>query len=137
MTRATGRYVAEICVELGDKELVHAGLLLWHDTDHFLRLEVWRLSEKRVAILLGLEQSGGSGLVGRGHLDDGPVWLRLEREATAVRGLCSVDGKRWLAAGSVPFDSHETEQVGLAAHCARADAQVWFRDFRLWRAAAP
>jgi hypothetical protein len=133
LTPAIGTYVVETEVELGDAERVYAGFLVWQDADHFLRFEVLRLSADRTAIWFEVHAPGASGLVGRGHLDSGPIRLRLERDENGVRGFCCPHGEKWLAAGSVPFAVRETESVGLTAHSALTNAQAWFRYFRLWR----
>ena len=51
----------------------------------------------------------------RGRLTGDRIWLRLERQGTSVRALCSADGVAWFTAGDVEFPYREGEQVGVHA----------------------
>jgi regulation of enolase protein 1 (concanavalin A-like superfamily) len=137
MATVAGEYVAQTRVEVGEIGEIHAGLLIWQDAQNFLRLEVFRLASDRVSVQMSAMVSGSFLNVGRGNLDRGPIWLRVERRGDEVRGLCSLDGERWLTAGAVPFSASEWEQVGLVAHCQWANAQVWFDEFSIWQEASP
>ncbi len=75
-----------------------AGILLWSDSDNFIRLE-------RAALLRGgkvlphvafLEQEGGyGGAVHNEGFREGPCWLRMERKGSQILGAISGDGLAW------------------------------------------
>ena len=81
-------------------------------------------------------------ILGRGWLPGEHAWLRLERQATRVRALCSADGTEWFTAGEVEFPAQEDERVGLHAigmidrtiyHGAYPDGTaIHFASFDVW-----
>lgn len=132
MVTVSGDYAAQVRAEVGEIGSICAGMLLWQDERHFLRLEIHRIGADRLALLLNGSVEGAFANVGRGNLDRGPIWLRVERRHHEVRGLCSTDGERWLTAGSATALKADAEQVGLVAHCQWANAWAWFSEFCLW-----
>jgi hypothetical protein len=125
-------YVAQTRVELDSGAEVFGGLLLWRDEQHFVRLEIRPTRWEWEAIRLEACVAGAFGQVGRGHCKRGPIWLRLERTAEQVRGLCSEDGESWLLCGSVPLAPGRTELVGLAALSQGDSGMAWFDAFTWW-----
>jgi hypothetical protein len=89
------------------------GLLLWQDKEHYLALERGRWGAADIAFRGCLENQDR--LIGRGRLPGEQVWLRLERQGSRVRALCSAGGQEWLTAGEVEFAARDGEQVGLHA----------------------
>jgi hypothetical protein len=147
-----GDFVLQTRVELGHQAAVSAGLLVWRDERHFARLELrpmlwWRDDQhfagqalrstrwERAAVSLHACVAGRFRLIGRGHCERRPMWLRLERVGEELRGLCSADGERWLAAGSVRLPRGETEQVGLAAIQRGPISRAWFDQLLIWQGA--
>jgi regulation of enolase protein 1 (concanavalin A-like superfamily) len=130
-----GDFVAQTRVELGASRDVYAGLLLWQDEQHFVRLEMHRVpgQEKRAGIDLSACVRGRFRSVGRGQCERRPIWLRLERMGEWLHGLCSADGEHWLACGSVLMEPGKEESVGLLAHTQFPGDQAWFDSLLLWR----
>src|SRR5262249_20187672 len=103
MARVQGDYIAQTRVDLGNAIGTGAGLLVWQDETHFVRLEVYRdqTLEQRAVMVLEACVAGSYRNIGRGHCERRPMWLRVERVGEEVWGLCSVDGEHWLTCGSV------------------------------------
>ena len=114
-------------MELGQGTQGLAGLLVWWDERHFVRVELQlrSLRWERAAVHLEACVAGKFSQVGRGQCERGAVWLRVERVGNEVRGLCSADGEQWLACGSVSVPSGAAE-VGLAAISHGPGAHAWF-----------
>jgi predicted ATPase/regulation of enolase protein 1 (concanavalin A-like superfamily) len=135
VTTVRGDFVAQTRVELEQNTQVLAGLLVWRDEHHFARLELQYQSERweRPAVHLEACVGGKFQIIGRGQHEHRPVWLRIERRGSEVRGLCSADGEQWLACGSVCLPPGETEEVGVAAINLGPGALAWFDTLLLWR----
>jgi hypothetical protein len=121
------------------------GLVLWKDSNHFLRVDRGRFGPEDILFLGNL--GGQPSFFGRGRLplnDAGRVYLRLERIAGRVRALCSADGTQWFTLGGVDFPVVDPIQVGVlaignidrliypAAH--PEDTAIRFTSFQLWNA---
>jgi hypothetical protein len=89
------------------------GLLLWADHDNFLVLERGALGPSQVWLRGRL--AGRDIVVGRGSWRGDALWLRLERQDTRVRALCSADGQAWVTVGAVEFPHTVGQHVGLHA----------------------
>jgi regulation of enolase protein 1 (concanavalin A-like superfamily) len=132
VTRVQGDFVAQTRVELGEGGDVYAGLLVWQDPHHFVRLELHRVPGKRAGVDLAACVEGRFHLIGRGNCERRPVWLRLERVGDELRGFSSADGEQWLAYGTVRMPHGKDEVVGLAAHSTYPNDHAWFDAFYLW-----
>jgi len=130
-----GDFVAQTRVDLGASQDLYAGLLLWQDEEHFVRLEMHRVpgQEQRAGIDLSACVGGRFRSVGRGQCERCPTWLRMERRGEWLHGLCSTDGQQWLACGSVLMGPDQEESVGLLAHTQFPGDQAWFDSLYLWR----
>jgi regulation of enolase protein 1 (concanavalin A-like superfamily) len=127
-----GDYIAQVRVELGTRGKAFAGLLVWRDAQHFVRLDMRNDSSQRTVVNLQACVASRFRAIGRGQCDPGPMWLRLERVGEVIRGLCSMDSENWLTCGTVRLPAGETEQVGLAAIYREDGAHAWFDSFELW-----
>lgn len=95
-----------------------AGLLLWQDSNHYVRLE-------RAAILKGTQvisyinferRRGGRMASSEGTaIPEAPVVLRLERSGGRLFGSFSPDGERWTPLPEMALDFAEDLKVGGAA----------------------
>jgi S1-C subfamily serine protease/regulation of enolase protein 1 (concanavalin A-like superfamily) len=75
-----------------------AGLLIWSDSDNFIRLEraALRRGPRVFAQIAFLEQEGGyGGAVHNVGYRDGPCYLRLERRGSRIFGAVSDNGTAW------------------------------------------
>jgi DNA-binding SARP family transcriptional activator/regulation of enolase protein 1 (concanavalin A-like superfamily) len=135
MATVTGDFVVQTRVDLGASRDVFAGLLVWQDNEHFVRLELHRVPAegKRACVELDLYIGGRFQFVGRGHCERRSMWLRVERVGERLHGLCSADGEHWLACGSVIMEQGKEERVGLLAHAQFPGDHAWFDSFLLWR----
>jgi regulation of enolase protein 1 (concanavalin A-like superfamily) len=136
MTTASGDFVAQTRVELGQGIRTLAGLLVWWDERHFVRLELQFRSMRweRATVHLEACVAGKFSQFGRGQCERGAVWLRVERIGNEVRGLCSEDGEQWLTCGSVSVPG-DTAEVGLATISHGLGAHAWFDSFTFWQQA--
>jgi regulation of enolase protein 1 (concanavalin A-like superfamily) len=102
-----------------------AGLLLWQDSNHYVRLE-------RAAILRGsqlipylnFEQRTGGRMVSSQAtpIPDEPVVLRMERRGGRLFASCSPDAKRWTPLPEMGLDFAADLRVGVAAVNTATDA---------------
>jgi hypothetical protein len=117
------------------------GLLLWKDSENFLRLE--RGGGGRDAISFGGCLGDEDVIIGRGRLTSDRVLLRIERTGGRVNALCSPDGEEWFTVGQVEFPVEDPVQIGLHA-IGNIDRTIYagaypegtairFESFQLWR----
>jgi predicted ATPase/class 3 adenylate cyclase/regulation of enolase protein 1 (concanavalin A-like superfamily) len=138
MTAVQGDFVAQTHVELGQGIQGLAGLLVWWDEQHFVRLELQfrRLRWERAGVQLEACVAGEFCHVGRGQFNRGAIWLRVERVGEEVRTLCSQDGEQWFTCGAVSVPSGPAE-VGLAAISHGPGSHAWFDSFTVWQLDTP
>jgi tetratricopeptide (TPR) repeat protein len=105
--------VQAVCGPVSAEHPASGGLLLWQNERNYLVLERGHWGAGDIAFRGCL--AGEDCYLGRGYLPGARVWLRLQRQGTQVRALCSADGEHWFSAGSVGFSRAEGEQVGLHA----------------------
>ncbi len=114
---------------------IGAGLLIWSDSDNFIRLE--RASMLRSGKLLPhlefVEQEGGYG--GAAYVEpfrDGACHLRLERNGSRIIGAVSADGTTWKAFKPVDTIWPERLKVGMAViTTSSSPVSVRFENFEL------
>jgi hypothetical protein len=105
--------VQAVCGPASDEKPAIGGLLLWQDKEHYLVLEWGHWGAADIAFRGCLDNEDR--FLGRGRLVGEQVWLRLERQGSSVRALCSMEGTAWFTAGDVEFPAREREQVGVHA----------------------
>jgi hypothetical protein len=105
--------VQTVCGPVSDAQPAIGGLLLWQDQAHYLVLERGHWGAADIAFRGCLDNVDR--YLGRGRLVSEWVWLRLERQGSQVRALCSADGQEWLTAGAIEFAAQADEQVGVHA----------------------
>jgi DNA-binding SARP family transcriptional activator/regulation of enolase protein 1 (concanavalin A-like superfamily) len=132
MVEVRGDFVAETRVELGETSSVQAGLLLWAGEKDFVRLERVRSRSHADGVNLEAETDHQFRCLGRGSFTSRAVWLRLERQGSQVRGLCSADRQQWWACGSGSFVSDDVVQVGMACVVQEPGASACFKRFTVW-----
>jgi DNA-binding SARP family transcriptional activator/regulation of enolase protein 1 (concanavalin A-like superfamily) len=132
MATVRGDFVAQTRVELGQHVDLHAGLLVWQDEQHWVRLELWAANREGAAVHMQAFLAGQFRSIGRGVCDRRPMWLRVERQGQEVHGLCSADGMQWLTCGVARLAQGEKEQVGLAVIWKGPGSLAWFDTFLLW-----
>jgi hypothetical protein len=120
------------CVDLADAADIYAGLLVWQGEHHFARLQLHRVPGTRAGVDLAACVDGRFRVVGRGNGERRPTWLRLVRTGDELRGLCSADGRHWLACGTMRMPRRKQEVVGLTAHSTYPDDHAWFKTLLLW-----
>jgi hypothetical protein len=129
-----------ICLAASDAQPGIGGLMLWEDEKNYLVLEHGHWGAADIAFRGCLDNEDR--FLGRGRLPGEQVWLRLERQGSRVRTLCSADGEEWLTAGDVEFPRREGEQVGVHAigmidrtiYCGAfpAGTAIRFASFAMW-----
>lgn len=103
--------VQTICTPVTTDRPAMGGIVLWHDGANYLRL-AWGAQGAEEITLLGCLDNRDLYL-GRGHLPGAvAVHLRMEREDSNVRALCSVDDRTWFRIAAVPFPAEGALQVG-------------------------
>jgi tetratricopeptide (TPR) repeat protein len=135
--------VQTICAPVTDARPALGGLLLWKDTENYLRLDRGTMGEHDV--FFGGCLGNQDVVIGRGRLPLGAsrrVFLRLQRVGERVNALCSADGENWFTVGHVVFPVEDPVQVGLHAignidravyHGAYPDGTaIRFESFWLW-----
>jgi regulation of enolase protein 1 (concanavalin A-like superfamily) len=117
-----------------------AGLLLWLDADHFIRLERFAaLRNGRVGAFLNFERHELGRPVGRNNarLEEGDVYLKLERRGGQVLASFSTDGRDWGEARTLEIDWPARLSVGLdAVNSAFSPVSVRFEGFSIGKPAA-
>jgi hypothetical protein len=136
--------VQTTCDPMSDARPAIGGLLLWQDREHYLVLERGHWGTADISLRRCWDNEDR--IVGRGWLPGEHAWLRLERQGTTVRALCSADGAAWFSAGAIEFAVRAGEQVGVHA-IGLIDRTIYqgaypegtaicFRSVELWTAAA-
>jgi regulation of enolase protein 1 (concanavalin A-like superfamily) len=95
-----------------------AGLLVWSDSDNYIRLERGALLRKdKISTTVAFEEREG-GYRGAVHNDAapvGPVYLRMERKGSRISGAISPDGTTWKKLKPIDTVWPAKLKVGLAA----------------------
>ena len=110
----------------GTVPFLGAGLLVWADKDHFVRLErcAWVLPDgRRLGYPPLLELYSGDEFVAFSRppvpaaefLGGGDVWLRLDRAGDTFTARVGTDGKEWTTAGEFVAELPKAVRVGVAA----------------------
>ena len=110
----------------GAVPFVGAGLLLWSDRDHFVRLErcAWLIPDGRRVCSPPLFEAvaGGEvhdlnkpGVLAADFLGGGDVWLRLDRHGNTLTARFSRDGTDWETAGEFTLELPTKVQIGPSA----------------------
>jgi hypothetical protein len=111
---AAGRFALQaVCSPAPNGRPAVGGLVLWKSPREYLRLDAGSLGPHMVAF--GGCIDNRDLVVGRGRLEAGPTWLRLERCGATVSALCSPDGQSWSSAGNVNFGAGDPLEAGLFA----------------------
>jgi|GEM_PF-1049816 len=75
-----------------------AGILVWSDTDNFIRLERAAVNRNgKINTYVSFEEFEG-GTKGASHseaMQGGDCWVRMERKGSRIHGSISFDGKTW------------------------------------------
>jgi adenylate cyclase len=111
---ASGEFVVQtVCLPAEHETPAIGGLLLWRDSQNYLRLDRGTRGRAEIAFSGCLENEDV--LLGRGRLPAESVYLRLERVGGRVNALCSADGRRWFTVGQAAFPEGDPVEVGLHA----------------------
>jgi S1-C subfamily serine protease/regulation of enolase protein 1 (concanavalin A-like superfamily) len=117
-----------------------AGLLLWLDADHFIRLERGAgLRNKRVGAFLLFERHELGQAVARNnaYLEQGDVYLKIERRGGQILGWFSTDGREWAEAKPMEVHWPAGLSVGLEALTSSfSPMSVRFEEFSIRQPAA-
>jgi regulation of enolase protein 1 (concanavalin A-like superfamily) len=113
-----GNFTMETLVEFDPQEVYQgAGLLVWQDENHFLRLEFgfggMGGGAKNVVFVTG--EDGGLGLVGSIDLPDTlkRIELRLQRSGNLFTAYWRQVGGTWQKIGSTNFTLNSTVNIGI------------------------
>ncbi|MCW4023766.1 MAG: DUF1349 domain-containing protein [Candidatus Bathyarchaeota archaeon] len=109
----TGNFEATTCVS-GDfsQSGFRGGLLIWKDTDNYMRLEKWGTNQ---VLMYGVLD--GTVSYQQGTLPDSynPLYLKLEKSGTTITGSWSSNGIAWNTVKSYTFNAADPVQIGLFA----------------------
>jgi regulation of enolase protein 1 (concanavalin A-like superfamily) len=112
-----------------------AGLLVWSDSDNFIRLEraAMQRGGRVISSVAFLEQEGGyGGAVHNVSLPAGNCFLRLERKGSRIHGAISQDGAAWKNLKPIDTVWPEKLKVGLMAlSTSSSPFTVTFEEFDL------
>ncbi|MCW4017591.1 MAG: DUF1349 domain-containing protein [Candidatus Bathyarchaeota archaeon] len=88
----------------------HAGLLVYSDDDHFMRVEIRDVNKVQIG-----GKNGGSFVYTQDSLGSAidPIYLKLEKTSTTVKGYWSSDGSTWDEFGSYTLTVSDPTQIGL------------------------
>jgi regulation of enolase protein 1 (concanavalin A-like superfamily) len=95
-----------------------AGIIIWSDSDNFIRLERGALlrRDKITATVAFEEREGGyRGAVHNITSQQGPVYLRLERKGSRISGAVSTDDSKWRVLKPIDTVWPAKLKVGLSA----------------------
>jgi regulation of enolase protein 1 (concanavalin A-like superfamily) len=95
-----------------------AGLLLWLDADHYIRMERGAaLNKGRIAAVLLLERHELGRVVARNNarIEEGDFYLKIERRGGRIVGSYGTDGRAWAEAKAIEVDWPARLNVGLDA----------------------
>ena len=116
-----------------------AGLLLWLDADHFIRLErAAALRNERVGAFLMFERHELGRTVARhnAYVEEGDVYLKVERRGGRIRAWYGTDGRDWAEARAMDVDWPARLSVGLdAVTSAFSPMSVRFEEFSIGKPA--
>jgi Trypsin-like peptidase domain/Protein of unknown function (DUF1349) len=116
-----------------------AGLRLWFDSDHCLRIERGAVRRNgRIGALLLFERHELGRPVGRNNafLEEGDVYLKLERRGRQVNVYYGTDGEQWAEARPMQIEWPARVNVGLGAvNVASSPLSVRFEAFSVGKLA--
>jgi S1-C subfamily serine protease/regulation of enolase protein 1 (concanavalin A-like superfamily) len=95
-----------------------AGLLVWSDSDNFIRLErgaILRAGRRGSYVAFEEREGGYRGAVHNEVFTAGACYLRLERKGSRILGAVSTDGMRWKQLQPIDTVWPAKLKVGLAA----------------------
>ena len=112
-----------------------AGLLLWLDAGQFIRLERAEvLQEERVGafVLFERHEIDGPALLNTAYLEQGDVYLRIERRGNRISGFYGTDGQQWAEVKPVEVHWPARLKVGLdVVNSAFSPLSVRFEEFSI------
>ncbi|HEY7330432.1 MAG TPA: DUF1349 domain-containing protein [Gemmataceae bacterium] len=112
-----------------------AGIIIWSDSDNFIRLERGALSRNnKVTATVAFEEreAGYRGAVHNITAQPGPVYLRLERKGSRILGAVSFDGSDWRPLKPIDTLWPAKLKVGLTAITSSSQPfEAQFTDFSL------
>jgi regulation of enolase protein 1 (concanavalin A-like superfamily) len=112
-----------------------AGLVLWLDGDHYIRLERGAvLRNSRVGGLLLCQKQDGDGPVVRKNafLEEGDVYLKIERQRGRITCYYGTDGQQWAETGPFEIGWPARLSVGVTAvNSAFSPLSVRFEGFSI------
>jgi regulation of enolase protein 1 (concanavalin A-like superfamily) len=112
-----------------------AGLILWLDNERFIRMERGAVTrDRRVGAFLLFERHdfGQPVLRKNGFLEEGDVYLKIERRGSQVSGSYSTDGQQWVEAEPISINWPARLKVGLdAVNSAFTSLSVRFEEFSI------
>ncbi len=105
---------------------VHAGLLVWKDSTHFMRVEVRDVNKVQIG-----GKNGGAFVATQYSLGSAinPIYLKLEKTGTTITGYWSSDGLNWNSFGSYTLTGSDPVQVGLFVINQNASPATFSTDF--------
>jgi regulation of enolase protein 1 (concanavalin A-like superfamily) len=110
-----------------------AGLLLWLDADHCLRMEcgaVLRNGRVGAFLLFERHELGRPVTRNNAYLEEGDVYLKIERRGNRILAFYGTDGQQWAEAKPMQFEWPARLNVGFAAvNTAFSPLSVRFEDF--------
>ncbi len=110
-----------------------AGLLVWSDSDNFIRLErgaILRSGKVTTTAAFEEREGGYRGAVHNEVVPGGTCYLRLERKGSRISGAISSDGTNWKKLKPIDTVWPEKLKLGLAAINSSSEPfTVTFEDF--------
>ena len=93
-----------------------AGILIWNDSDNFIRLDRYAVVRdgKVIGSVLLLVRKGGQPGHARGEaFEQGTCYLRVQRKGNVIIGALSTDGSKWTELKPIEASWPATLTVGL------------------------
>ena len=112
-----------------------AGILVWSDTDNFIRLERAAVARPgKINTYVSFEEFEG-GTNGASHselMKGGDCWVRMERQGSRIHGSISFDGKTWKQLRPIDTVWPTTLKIGVTAvNSSSLPFSVTFEEFEL------
>jgi regulation of enolase protein 1 (concanavalin A-like superfamily) len=104
----------------------HAGLIVWKDSTHFMRVEVRDTNKVQIGGKNGGTFVSTSALMGSAV---NPVYLKLDKTGTTITGYWSSDGVTWTNFGSFTMTGADPVKVGLFVINQNASPATYSADF--------
>jgi len=129
-----GDFIAETYIQDGSAGKRHGGLIVWKDTDNYIRLDIPSSGIFENIVYMTGNVAGNPIIFGGCSFKYDKVWLRIERKGDRFTGYLSKDGENWCYCGSVDIHVEDPIKIGIHALCyITPSTSTRFEYFKIYR----